>query len=83
MQAQTLYADSDAKYISGRRFDACGKTTRKAAFLARMNKPVPWTVLQDLTKPHYPKTGNSKPPRALARAQRIPCYLLVRANRIC
>jgi IS5 family transposase len=35
-------------------FDANGKVTRRAAFLTRMNKLVPWTALEELIEPHYP-----------------------------
>ena len=47
-------------------FEAFGKTTRKAAFLARMERLVPWGAFIELIEPHYPKAGNSRPPRALA-----------------
>ena len=54
-------------------FDAHSKTTRKAAFVARMDKLMPWTALQELIEPHYPKAGNSRPPRALSTMLRIYC----------
>jgi transposase, IS5 family len=54
-------------------FDAHGKTTRKAAFVARMDKLVPWQALEDLIQPHYPKAGNGRPPRALATMLRMYC----------
>ena len=52
-------------------FDAHSKTTRKAAFLARMDKLMPWTALSDLIEPHYPKAGNGRPPRLLATMLRM------------
>lgn len=44
-------------------FDTHSKVTRKAAFLARMDKLVPWIALEELIEPHYPKAGNGRPPR--------------------
>ena len=41
-------------------FDAHGKTTRKAAFVARMDKLMPWDALLALIEPHYPKAGNGR-----------------------
>ena len=54
-------------------FEAFSKTTRKAAFLARMERLVPWAALMGLIKPHYPKAGNGRPPRALATMLRMYC----------
>jgi transposase, IS5 family len=54
-------------------FDAHGKTTRKAAFLARMDKLVTWAALEDLIQPHYPRAGNGRPPRSLASMVRMYC----------
>ena len=45
-------------------FDAHSKTSRKAAFLARMDKLMPWAALVDLIEPQYPKAGNGRPPLA-------------------
>ena len=54
-------------------FDAHSKTTRKAAFLARMDKLMPWTALQELIEPRYPRAGNGRPPRALSTKLRMYC----------
>ena len=54
-------------------FDAHSKTTRKAAFLARMDKLMPWAAVEDLIQPHYPKAGNGRPPRSLATMVRMYC----------
>jgi transposase, IS5 family len=54
-------------------FDAHSKITRKAAFLARMDKLVPWAALEDLIQPHYPKAGNGRPPRSLTSMLRMYC----------
>jgi IS5 family transposase len=57
--------------VSG--FDAHGKVTRKAAFLARMDKLVPWAALEELIEPYYPKAGNGRPPRDLLTMLRMYC----------
>ena len=54
-------------------FDAHSKTTRKASFLARMDKLMPWAALASLIEPHYPKAGNGRPPRALSTMLRMYC----------
>jgi transposase, IS5 family len=54
-------------------FDAHSKVTRKAAFLARMDKLVPWSALEALIEPHYPKVGNGRPPRSLSTMLRMYC----------
>ncbi len=51
-----------------------GKTTRRAAFLAEMERIVPWMELCALIAPFYPKPGNGRPPIGLDRMLRI--YLL-------
>lgn len=50
------------------------KTTRRAAFLADMERIVPWSELCQLIEPFYPKPGNGRPPVGLARMLRI--YML-------
>jgi transposase, IS5 family len=54
-------------------FDAHSKVTRKAAFLARMDKLVSWSALEALIEPHYPKVGNGRPPRSLSTMLRMYC----------
>jgi transposase, IS5 family len=51
-----------------------GKTTRRATFLAEMERVVPWPALCGLTEPFYPKAGNGRPPVGVERMLRI--YLL-------
>lgn len=51
-----------------------GKTTRRAVFLAEMERIVPWSELCALIAPFYPKPGNGRPPIGLDRMLRI--YLL-------
>ena len=52
-------------------FDKYTKTTRRAAFLAEMQRVVPWTELCALVEPVYPKPGNGRPPVGLERMLRI------------
>lgn len=51
-------------------FDRYAKTTRRTAFLAEMNRVVPWSVLCALIEPVYPKAGNGRPPVGLERMLR-------------
>lgn len=52
-------------------FDRYAKTTRRAAFLAEMDRVVPWAELCALIAPVYPKPGNGRPPIGLERMLRI------------
>jgi IS5 family transposase len=52
-------------------FEKFGKTTRRAAFLAEMDRVVPWQELCQLIEPHYPKAGNGRQPIGLERMLRI------------
>jgi IS5 family transposase len=52
-------------------FERYAKTTRRAAFLAEMDKVVPWKRLCALIEPYYPKPGNGRPPIPLERMVRI------------
>lgn len=52
-------------------FDRHGKTTRRAAFLAEMDRVVPWSALCALIEPVYPKAGNGRPPIGVERMLRI------------
>jgi len=52
-------------------FERYGKTTRRAMFLAEMEKVVPWAQLCALIEPFYPKPGNGRPPVGLERLLRI------------
>jgi transposase, IS5 family len=55
-------------------FERYAKTTRRATFLAEMERVVPWPALCRLIEPHYPKPGNGRPPIGIERMLRI--YLL-------
>jgi IS5 family transposase len=52
-------------------FERDGKRTRRAAFLAEMERVVPWGELCALIEPVYPKPGNGRPPVGLERRLRI------------
>jgi IS5 family transposase len=36
-------------------FEVHGRATRKAEFLARMERQVPWAAMCGLIEPHYPR----------------------------
>src|SRR5215472_7380612 len=57
-------------------FERYAKPTRRAAFLAEMERVVPWSALCALIEPFYPKPGNGRPPVGVERMLRI--YLLQR-----
>ena len=54
-------------------FEKYAKTTRRAQFLAEMDRVVPWAELVALIEPHYPKgsAGGGRPPIPLERMLRI------------
>jgi len=52
-------------------FERYGKTTRRAVFLAEMERVVPWPALCRLIEPVYPKPGNGRPPIGVERMLRI------------
>lgn len=52
-------------------FELHSKTTRKGAFLARMEELVPWAEFCEVIEPHYPKAGNGRPPIGLERILRM------------
>ena len=67
-QQLTLSTQSDAS------FDAHHKPTRRAVFLAEMDKVVPWAELCAVIEPHYPKprvNGGGRPTVGLERMLRI------------
>jgi len=58
----------DAEYAGKR------KRTRREEFLAEMEKVVPWSALEGLIEPHYPKVGGGRRPYPLASMLRT--YLM-------
>ena len=57
--------------LSASGFNKYGKTTRRATFLAEMERVVPWAELSALIEPVYPKPGNGRPPVGVERMLRI------------
>ena len=60
---QTTFASSG--------FERYAKPTRRGAFLAEMDRVVPWRELCALIEPVYPKAGNGRPPKPLEQMLRI------------
>lgn len=54
-------------------FDRYVKTTKRELFLSEMDRVVPWPALCGLVAPHYPDSGNGRPPVGLERMLRIYC----------
>jgi IS5 family transposase len=54
-------------------FEKFGKTTRRAAFLADMDRIIPWAELAKAIEPAYPKGSDTggRPPIPLERMLRI------------
>jgi IS5 family transposase len=52
-------------------FERYGKKTRWEQFLEEMDQVVPWSELEALVRPHYPKGENGRPPMALGLMLRI------------
>jgi IS5 family transposase len=52
-------------------FERYGKKTRRAQFLEEMERVVPWTELEALVRPYYPKGENGRPPMGLDIMLRI------------
>ena len=49
------------------------KVTRREAFLAEMERVVPWLRLEGLIAPHYPTAGNGRKPYPLGAMLRVHC----------
>jgi len=54
-------------------FEKYTKTTRRAQFLAEMDRVVPWQALCARIEPVYPKAGNGRPPVGVERMFRMYC----------
>ncbi len=52
-------------------FERYGRTTRRGAFLAEMERVVPWPALCAVVEPYYPKPGNGRPPIRIERMLRL------------
>jgi IS5 family transposase len=62
-RAQTTLANSG--------FEKYTKTTRRAQFLAEMDRVVPWRALCARIEPVYPNAGNGRPPVGVERMLRM------------
>jgi IS5 family transposase len=67
MKQQTLAMASD----QNSQYERYRKPTRRDAFLATMERVVPWSKLCEVIEPHYPKAGNGRPPVGLQRMLRM------------
>lgn len=61
MKQQTLAMAADQTFENYR------KPTRRDEFPKTMEAIVPWEALCEVIEPHYPKTGNGRPPIGLER----------------
>lgn len=57
--------------LAGSGFEKYAKTTRRAQFLAEMERVVPWGELCALIEPVYPKGEGGRPPVPLERMLRV------------
>ena len=57
--------------LSGSGFEKYAKRTRRAQFLAEMDRVVPWAELCALIEPVYPKAGDGRPPIDLELMLRV------------
>jgi len=57
--------------LMGTGFEKYSKTTRRAVFLAEMDRAVPWGELCALIEPVYPKAGDGRPPIELELMLRV------------
>jgi len=52
-------------------FEKYGRKSKREQFLDEMEQMVPWTELQALVEPHYPKGENGRPPVGLSIMLRV------------
>src|SRR3989442_11631137 len=57
--------------LAGTGFEKYTKTTRRAQFLAEMDRVVPWRELCARIEPVYPKAGDGRPPIGGGRMLRM------------
>lgn len=46
---------------------------RRELFLERMDGLIPWQILEERVRPHYPKTGNGRHPYPLSVMLQVHC----------
>lgn len=73
--------------LAGSGFEKYAKTTRRAQFLAEMERVVPWGELCALIEPVYPKGEGGRPPVPLERMLRVyfagQPFQVFRTRRLC
>jgi IS5 family transposase len=52
-------------------FERYGRKSRRELFLDKMNGIIPWSALEALVEPHYPKAGNGRRPVGLMILLRV------------
>ena len=57
--------------LTGSRFEKYAKSTRRAQFLAEMERVLPWSELCALVEPVYPKGEGGRPTISLERMLRV------------
>lgn len=57
--------------FSGLAWSTKGKVTRRERFLGEMDAVIPWSRLLALIEPHYPSSGQGRPPIGLERMLRV------------
>ena len=69
--ATTELAEMRQLTLASANFDKHSKQTRRAKFLAEMDRVVPWRELWAVIEPFYPRAGNGRPPIGLERMLRL------------
>lgn len=64
---------SDQMSFSSLAHQSKKKTTRRESFLQEMEKSVPWSLLEGIIEPVYPKAGQGRRPMPLRTMVRIYC----------
>jgi hypothetical protein len=72
MRQQTLASQAS--------FEKYGRKTRRELFLEEMNQVVPWSELEALVEPHYPKAGNGRRPVGLGIMWKRRCMTQLRCG---
>jgi IS5 family transposase len=60
-----------ATFASELGFEKYARKSRREAFLNAMNVVVPWSELETLIEPYYPKAGNGRQPVGLSIMLRV------------
>ena len=57
-------------------YESKKRKTRREIFLERMDGLIPWSLLEERIRPHYPKAGRGRRPYELSSMLRIHCVQL-------